>query len=169
MNGNERRQEILKMIQNSPNPVSGTFLAGKFSVSRQVIVQDIALLRAADYDIISTNRGYLCQTPAMVSRVFYVYHTDKDMERELNLIVDCGGIAEDVFIKHGVYGHLQAQLGIRSRKQVKEFVEDIGEGKSSPLKNLTSGFHYHTVLADSQQTLDLIEEGLFREGFLKKE
>ena len=166
MSGNERRKEILKAIQENSGPVSGAVLAKRFSVSRQVIVQDEALLRAADYDIISTNRGYICRTPVQVSRVFYVYHTDKDIEKELNVIVDCGGVAEDVFVRHGVYGQLQAPLNIRSRKQVRELVEDIGAGKSSPLKNLTSGYHYHTVSADSEKTLQLIEEELKNAGFL---
>lgn len=169
MSGEERRKEILKTIQESAGPVPGAALAKQFAVSRQVIVQDVALLRAAAYDIISTNRGYVCRTPALVSRVFYVNHTDRDIERELNVIVDCGGIVEDVFVRHGVYGRLSARLDIRSRRQVLELVRDISSGKSSPLKNLTSGYHYHTVSADSEQTLQLIGEGLRREGFLAQE
>ncbi|MGI6069747.1 MAG: transcription repressor NadR [Blautia sp.] len=168
MSGEERRQEILTMIQKNPQPISGSALAKSFAVSRQVIVQDIALLRAAQYDIISTTRGYICKTPAMASRVVKVNHTDKEIEEELNIIVDFGGFVKDVFVRHGVYGQLSAKLSIRSRKQVQELVEDISSGKSSPLKNITSGYHYHTILADSEQTLDLIEEELGKRGFLAK-
>lgn len=169
MSGEERRREILKKIQENPNPISGAALAKSFAVSRQVIVQDIALLRAADYDIISTNRGYICKTPVLASRIFKVNHTDNDIEDELNIIVDFGGIAQDVFVRHRVYGQLRAQLGIRSRKQVRALVEDIGSGKSHPLKNVTSGYHYHTVLADSEDTLDCIEEELKKKGYLIKQ
>lgn len=166
MNGEERRQEILTMIQQNPEPISGSSLAKSFAVSRQVIVQDIALLRAAQNDIISTNRGYICKMPVMVRRVIKVNHADTEIEEELNTVVDFGGVVEDVFVRHGVYGQLRAQLSIRSRIQVRALVEDIGNGKSSPLKNVTSGYHYHTILADSQQTLDLIEDELRKKGFL---
>lgn len=90
MVGEMRRQEILKYIAGSRKPVSGTKLAELFQVSRQVIVQDIALLRAADYDIISTNRGYLCGALKKAERVFHVFHRDDQIEAELNAIVDCG-------------------------------------------------------------------------------
>ena len=79
MNGEERRKEILKFIGQSPKPVSGTELAKQFDVSRQVIVQDVALLRAQNQDILSTHRGYVLQTPAFASRVIYVCHTDKEI------------------------------------------------------------------------------------------
>ena len=59
MTGSERRDQIIKRIQESQVPVSGTQLAKEYEVSRQVIVQDIALIRAAGHKIISTNRGYI--------------------------------------------------------------------------------------------------------------
>ena len=166
MNGEKRRQEILNFIKQSPEPVSGTKLASVFQVSRQVIVQDIALLRAQNQDIISTHKGYVCHTPVMVSRVFYVCHTDKEIQKELNLIVDCGGKSADVFIHHEIYGCLRAELSLDSRKKIREFVNGIESGKSSPLKNITSGYHYHTVFADSENILDDIEEELAQNGFL---
>ena len=100
------------------------------------------------------------------SRVFYVCHKDSEILEELNLIVDCGGKVEDVFIRHEVYGQLRADLSVDSRKKAAEFVRGIQGGQSSPLKNITSGYHYHTVLADSEQTLDEIAEELFKRGFL---
>lgn len=166
MSGEERREAILKVIRESSKPISGAALAKLYSVSRQVIVQDIALLRAADYEIISTNRGYICKMPSVANRVFKVSHTNAQIAEELNIIVDFGGIAEDVFVRHGVYGQLRAALNIRNRKQVQKLVEDISSGKSVPLYTVTSGYHYHTVLADSEETLDLIEAELGRKGFL---
>ena len=160
MVGEMRRQEILKYIADSRKPVSGTKLAELFQVSRQVIVQDIALLRAADYDIISTNRGYLCGALKKAERVFHVFHRDDQIEAELNAIVDCGGTVKDVFVQHEIYGELKAPLQISSRIQVRQFLEDIKSGKSKPLTNLTSGHHCHTVLADSDEILDLIGHSL---------
>lgn len=92
MSGKERREEILQRITNSKTPVSGAALAKSCEVSRQVIVQDIALIRAAGYDVIATNRGYICSSPVRETRVFEVNHTDEQMQDELNTIVDFGGV-----------------------------------------------------------------------------
>ena len=168
MTGSDRRQEILKNIKESDRPVSGSKLAKDYDVSRQVIVQDIALLRASGYDIISTNRGYVLEGQTCAERVFKVRHTDEQLETELCTIVDLGGQVKNVMVNHKVYGHIEAELGITSRRKVKEFLADIESGKSTPLKNITSDYHYHTVTADSEETLDLIEEELRKLGFLVK-
>lgn len=166
MTGSDRRQEILKNIKESDRPVSGSKLAKDYDVSRQVIVQDIALLRASGYDIISTNRGYVLEGQTCAERVFKVRHTDEQLETELYTIVDLGGQVKNVMVNHKVYGHIEAELGITSRRKVKEFLADIESGKSTPLKNITSDYHYHTVTADSEETLGMIEEELRKLGFL---
>ena len=166
MTGSDRRQEILKNIKESDRPVSGSKLAKDYDVSRQVIVQDIALLRASGYDIISTNRGYVLEGQTCAERVFKVRHTDEQLETELCTIVDLGGQVKNVMVNHKVYGHIEAELGITSRRKVKEFLADIESGKSIPLKNITSDYHYHTVTADSEETLGLIEGELRKLGFL---
>ena len=166
MTGSDRRQEILKNIKESDRPVSGSKLAKDYDVSRQVIVQDIALLRASGYDIISTNRGYVLEGQTCAERVFKVRHTDEQLEMELCAIVDLGGQVKNVMVNHKVYGHIAAELGITSRRKVKEFLADIESGKSTPLKNITSDYHYHTVTADSEETLGMIEEELRKLGFL---
>lgn len=166
MTGSERRTGILQQMKDSREPVSGTKLAAAYQVSRQVIVQDIALLRASGYDVISTNRGYILNQHSSCSRIFKVCHTDEKLEEELTMIVDQGGTVDNVMIRHEVYGELEAELGIRSRRDVKRFVDEIHSGKSSPLKNITSNYHYHRVSADSEETLDLIGETLKYHGFL---
>ncbi len=166
MTGQERRDAMIEMIRNSEKPVSGTALAKEFAVSRQVIVQDIALIRAAGYEVLSTHRGYLLGHKGAVTRIFKVSHTDEEIADELNLIVDLGGKVQDVQVNHKVYGRMKADLGIHSRKQVQDFVEEIRSGKSSPLKNITSNYHYHTVEADSEEVLDLIGEELNKRGYL---
>ena len=168
MTGSERREAIVSRIENSEAPVSGTALAASFGVSRQVIVQDIALIRAAGYEILSTNRGYILNRSAVVSRTFKVRHTDEQLEEELYSIVDLGGCVKNVMVNHKVYGHMEAPLNITSRRKAAEFIADIRRGKSSPLKNITSGYHYHVIEADSEETLDLIADMLEKKGFLVK-
>lgn len=169
MTGTERRKAIIEMMQKDHAPLSGTKLACVYGVSRQAIVQDIALIRAAGYDVISTNRGYILNAPIenkRAERIFKVNHTDEQMEDELCCIVDLGGCVVNTMVNHKVYGHLEAPLNIRSRRNVNEFMTDIYSGKSSPLKNVTSGYHYHTITADSEETIDLIEKALREKQFL---
>ena len=154
MNGSERREEIINEIKKNTAPVSAKKLAELYNVSRQIIVQDIALIRAAGYNIISTNRGYLLQGQTSTSRIFKVNHTDEQLEDELCSIVDLGGKIVDVRVHHKIYGVMEASLGLNSRKKVMEFMEDLRTGKSSPLKNITSGYHYHKVEAENEGILD---------------
>ena len=109
MTGAERRDAILNRIKNSEKPVAGRSLAEAYDVSRQVIVQDIALIRASGYDIISTNRGYILGRPSAVSRTFKVRHTDEQLEEELYSIVDLGGTVRNVMVNHKVYGQMEAR------------------------------------------------------------
>ena len=166
MNGQERRKLILKLLRESTAAVPGVQLAEKMNVSRQVIVSDVALLRAEGSDIISTNQGYVLTEKESVSRVFKVIHTDEDVEKELNLIVDLGGKVNEVFVYHRVYGVVRGDMNIRSRLDVKKFIADLTSGKSSLLKNITSGYHYHTVSAESNEILDMIQSELKEKGFL---
>ena len=100
--------------------------------------------------------------------MFKVIHADEQVEEELNLFVDLGGKVEDVFVFHKVYGVIKATMNIKSRRDVKKYMEEISTGKSTQLKNLTSGYHYHTITADDEQTLDMIQEELRQRGFLAK-
>ena len=166
MNGNQRRSLILETLENGRTPVSGTAFASRFHVSRQIIVSDIALLRASGYDIISTNRGYIINLPQEQKMEIKVLHSDSETADELSTIVDLGGTVRDVFVNHKIYGVLRADLNIRSRKNITDFLEDINNGKSAPLKNITSGYHYHTITAASRETLNLIYQELDRKGYI---
>lgn len=169
LNNRIRREEIKKLLNFSDRPLSGGRLAERFQVSRQVVVQDIALLRANGLDIISTNRGYVLQKQQVQhQRVFKVCHTEEETEKELNLVVDLGGRFLDVFVYHRAYGLIRTELKIRSRHDVAAYMEEISSGKSRELLNITSGYHYHTIEADSEEILDLIQERLQGMGFLAK-
>ena len=169
--GTTRRKELMKLLQNEMRPLSGTELARHFGVSRQVIVQDIALLRATDRNILSTNKGYVLYHPEQEeerSRRILASHHDKErMQEELYLMVDCGGYVCDVIVEHEIYGQLSADLILKNRRDVDEFIRKMGETADLPLKVLTGNSHLHTVEADSEKILDEIETRLAEKGFLK--
>lgn len=150
-------------------PISGGTLAKHFGVSRQIIVQDISVLKASGYGIISTHHGYVVHQTPLAERVFKIRHTTEQTEEELNLIVDLGGTVVDVFVWHKVYGKVEAKLNIFSRLQVKQFIEGVRSGKSSELMNITGGYHYHTVRAESEEILDQIEKALNAGNFIVPE
>ena len=166
MNGVERREKIVEYIKESKTPISGKQLAELFDVSRQVIVQDMALIRANGIEIVSTYLGYVIQSSKVASRIFRVHHTDEQLEEELCTIVDLGGMVKNVMVEHEIYGKLEAELQINSRHKVQAFVENMKNGKSSPLKNLTSNLHEHLVEAEDEKVLDMIEAQLREKGFL---
>ena len=166
MNGEARRNKIIELLKSNGSPLSGSKLATLVGVSRQVIVQDIALLRANGYDITSTTSGYILKAATSFSRVFKVIHSDEDTKDELSLIVDCGGHVDDVFVYHKIYNIVKAPMNINSRLDIEKFMDNLACGKSSLLKNVTSGYHYHTITADSEEILDYIHNKLEERGFL---
>lgn len=168
MDVEKRRSQILATLQNSNIPISGDALSRQLGVSRQIIVQDIAVLKAANYTILSTNRGYLLYpgTAAVTSRVFMVSHATDQIRDELYCIVDCGGIVKNVIVHHEVYGNITAELNINSRRDVDAFVKKVETSNAVPLKVLGGDIHSHLVVADSEGILDEIEKQLALHGFL---
>ena len=166
MKASDRRSEILSLIGNSQNPVSAGFLSEKYSVSRQVIVQDIALLRAQGYGVISTNRGYVLGTGTGAERVFKCRHTLQELVAESDVIISRGGKIEDISVNHRVYGKISARLELSAPRHAEELYCSLVSGASKPLMSVTDGYHYHTVSADSEEVLDDIESALRQAGFL---
>ena len=168
MSGEERRNAIIEILTQRTVPISGTELAKQLHVSRQVIVQDMALLRTANESIISTHRGYLYHPSNEIgySRIFKCCHDNEQTEAELNCIVDQGGVVENVFVHHKVYGRMEAPLNIRSRRDVQAFLETIRSGKSTLLMNITSNYHYHKITASEPNILNAIEQELIKHRFL---
>ena len=165
----ERRKAIANLLLSSTEAVSGGKLSEEFGVSRQIIVQDITVLKGSGYDILSTHNGYIIQRSPLKERVFKLHHTTEQTEDELNAIVDLGGSVVDVFVWHKVYGKMAAPLNIFSPLHVKQFIEGIRAGKSSELMNITGGYHYHTIRAESEDVLDKINEVLSRKGYIAPE
>ncbi|MGM9607323.1 MAG: transcription repressor NadR [Oscillospiraceae bacterium] len=165
MNSQERRIAVEARLRSAAAPLSATALAGEFHVSRQVIVGDVALLRASGVDIHATPRGYvLGSESAGVQAVLACTHTCEDMGRELTVMVDNGCEVLDVIVEHPVYGQLTGQLRLRSRHDVAEFLKKA-EG-ASPLSALTGGIHLHTVRCPDRETLERVTQALKAEGFL---
>ena len=162
----ERRKAIVNLLSASKTPISGGELSKQFNVSRQIIVQDITVLKGLGYEIFSTHHGYVLQKSPLVERVFKLKHTTEQTEDELNSIVDLGGTVVDVFVWHKVYGRISATLNIFSRLHVKQFLEGVRTGKSTELMNITGGYHYHTVRADSEAVLDRIGETLQEKNYI---
>ena len=172
MTGEMRRNQMLQLLQGCSEPISGAALARQFHVSRQVIVQDIALMRAEEKPILSTNRGYLCRSGReheQPMRVFYVRHRDSQVEEEFMTILELGGRILDVAVEHEIYGQLRADLLIESVQDARFFLERLAACRDNPLKALTGDCHYHTVSAPSEKLLDLIEAELRQKGFLQPE
>ena len=170
MTGDERRNRILQMLKTQDSPLSGTMLANEFHVSRQVIVQDIALMRAESHDILSTNRGYLYRREehqsTMPKRVFFVRHSTEQVLQEFLTITELGGKILDVVVEHEIYGQIRVDLLIENDRDAREFYEKLLSSRDNPLKVLTDDCHYHTVAAPSEKLLDLIGQALDDRGYL---
>ena len=169
MKAQERRKTIINILLSEDRPIPGGELSEKCGVSRQIIVQDIAVLKGQGFDILSTHNGYLVQKSPFKDRVFKVKHSTDQTEDELSTIVELGGTVVDVFVWHKVYGKMSAPLNIFSELQIKQFIEGIRAGKSTELMNITGGYHYHTVRAEKEETLDLIAEVLSEKGYVAPE
>ncbi len=169
MKVSERRKGIVNLLLSTKEPVSGSELAEKFNISRQIIVQDISVLKGTGYEILSTNQGYVMQKTPLAERVFKLKHTTEQTEDELSCIVDLGGTVVDVFVWHKVYGKIEAALNIFSPMHVRQFMEGVRTGKSSELMNITGGYHYHTIRAENEVVLDRIEQELNNRKYIVPE
>ena len=171
MTGEQRRTEIRRMLQQSQQPLTGTALANALHVSRQVIVQDIAMMRAEHLPILSTNKGYLLRPDDVrlqqPKRVFFVRHTTEQVLEEFMTVIDLGGRILDVAVEHELYGPIRADLLIENAQDARDFVTRLGACRDNPLKVLTDDCHFHTVAAPSEKLLDLIESELRSRGFLE--
>ena len=165
----ERRKAIVNLLLSSKEPLSGGELAQRFGISRQIIVQDITVLKGMGYEILSTSQGYVMQRSPLAERVFKVRHTTEQTEDELSCIVGLGGTVVDVFVWHKVYGRIEAALNIFSPMHVKQFMEGVRTGKSTELMHITGGYHYHTVRADNDAVLDRIEAALNGKNYIVPE
>ena len=181
-----RRSSLLDALRSADAPVSGGQLANALNVSRQIIVQDIALLREAGANIVATTKGYVLADAAQTAtqtttqnaaeqpaaaldepaRTFKVHHEVEQTRDELQTIIALGGRVHNVSISHRAYGRITAPLEVANQADIERFINDIESGKSSPLSTATSGYHYHLVSAPSDEVLEAIGRALADKGFL---
>ena len=166
MDAADRRTAILERMEGATTPLPAARLGEELGVSRQIIVGDVALLRASGHSIHATNRGYLLARPTTrPRRSLLVQHTRGQIPAELSAILDAGGAVIDVSIEHRLYGQITADLLIRNRRDLKAFLARLTT--SSSLAELTNGWHTHTIEADSEERLDEIARRLDALGFLR--
>ena len=166
--GEERRRGIEQILSQSPRPVSAAALARRFGVSRQIIVGDVALLRAAGGAIDATPRGYVARRAGTgLLRQVACRHAAADMEAELNIMVDNGCAVLDVAVDHPVYGQLTGGLHLKSRYDVQQFVSRCA--KVRPLSVLTEGIHLHTLACPDEAAWQRVKTALAQAGFLLEE
>ena len=161
----ERRNAIYQVL-SADTPISATALAGRFGVTRQVVVGDIALLRAEGRSVIATPRGYIIPVPDGFLRTIACVHNAAQTRDELNAMVDCGCTVIDVVVEHPVYGQLTAPLAISSRYDVEQFIEKMSSASASPLSALTEGIHLHTLSCPDAQVFDHLCDKLREMGML---
>ncbi len=170
MDAAERRRKILELLKTEKQPLSASAIAGRFQVSRQVIVGDIALLRAANVSISATPRGYILadenNRPGEIIHTIACRHDGKGLEEELYTIVDNGCGVLDVIVEHAVYGQLSGQLQIFSRYDADNFFKKLERDHASPLCDLTGGIHLHTISCRTEEAYERVMEELNAKGIL---
>jgi transcriptional regulator of NAD metabolism len=173
MDAGERRQEIINILNKSKDPVKGTELAEKLQVSRQVIVQDIAILRAKGENIFATPQGYLMpeiyEKDRLIKTIVCNHQNNYELEDELRTIVNLGGKIIDVIVEHPLYGEIKSQLQIGSRHDLMLFMDNLKTTKAEPLSSLTDGVHLHTIEVNSEEVFHKIREALSKKKYLIKE
>lgn len=171
MDAKQRRIKLLEKLKNAGGPLTGAWLAKELSVSRQVIVGDFAILRAAGTKVYATPQGYLLPTvesSKAIKVTLVCKHDRKGLEQELAIIIDNGGKVLDVIVEHPVYGDLTANLMLSSRRDLTELLRKIDSSKAEQLSSITGGVHIHTVEVPDWETASRIKNELKIKGILLK-
>ena len=170
MNAAQRRESILKRLSGAEAPVSASALAALLGVSRQIVVGDVALLRAGGAQIDATPRGYQLH-PAQkgyVGILACVHSTEEEMRTELYTVVDQGGIVVDVAVENPLYGELRGNLNLASRYDVDHFIQQAADTPECLLSRMTGGVHLHTLSCPTPEAFRRIEAALDAKGLLYK-
>jgi transcriptional regulator of NAD metabolism len=169
MKTEDRRKQLLELLSDAQEPVKASDLAKRFGVSRQIIVGDIAILRAGGEDITPTPHGYMMENSAAKggnTTVLACRHSYEDTVDELYRIVDNGGKVIDVTVEHPVYGELRGLLNVESRYDADVFAEKLRENNAQTLSSITGGIHLHTISYRDDESLKRIKQSLDEGGYL---
>lgn len=168
MNSKERRKYIEELLIKSNEPQKGSTIAKDLGITRQVIVKDIAILRAEGKNIIATPEGYIIpkQQRNSIRRILALSHKTEDIQHELECIVKFGGIIQDVIVEHPLYGEIKGMLMIKNLYDIQSFMAKLKEFKAEPLSILTGGVHLHTIEAENENMMNSIVHELKEKGYL---
>ena len=166
MTAAQRRSTIYQQLLSAETPISAAALAQRFSVTRQVVVGDIALLRAEGHSITATPRGYMIPAETGLRRTIACHHSAEDTQRELFAMVDCGCTVVDVIVEHPVYGQLTAPLALSCRYDVEQFIQRMETSHAQPISALTGGVHLHTLSCPNEEVFAYLKATLADMGML---
>ena len=171
MDGEARRKKIMEILEEGTRPISGTELSKMLGVSRQIVVGDVALMRAANSSIIATNKGYILDRAdkAVSSIRLRFRHKPEDIFDELCTITDLGARVKNIEISHPVYGEVSVDINVNSRVEAKEYAQAMMETSASHLSSLTGNYHFHEISADNELTLLRVQKALNDKGYLVKQ
>ena len=162
MSSNERRERLLQILKKSDEPVKGSELSAELQVSRQVVVKDIALLRASGIEILATSSGYIILNP--VKDEFKIkcknHNSDEELDDELQTIIDLGGRVKDVIVEHPTYGVLKAELNVSTNRDLKKFMEKATTNEFKQLSVLSPDYHIHTIEVSNKDIFEEIKKEL---------
>ncbi|KNF07013.1 3H domain-containing protein [Gottschalkia purinilytica] len=168
MNTEDRRRTMWNILQREEKPIKGTKLAEEFNVSRQVIVQDIALLRAEGFDIIATPQGYVIpkyKENNIIKKIVTKHFNLEEMEEELRIMIDYGARVLDVIVEHPIYGEIKGILDIGYKEELDSFMKKLRQQKAEPLSSLTDGIHIHTIEVPSEENFNKIKDKLKEKNY----
>lgn len=169
MRKEERRRKILDLLSKSNSAISGERLAETFGVTRQVIVQDISVLRSMNYDITSLSRGYiLSRRNEGTKRMVAVKHSKERIREELMCVVQNGGTVLDVIVEHPVYGEIRGNINVSNEDEVERFMGMFETSFAVPLLSLSNGVHLHTIMAKDEEDIERIISVLDKNKFILK-
>ena len=167
MNSESRREFIIKALKENEHSISAAALAKLCNVTRQIIVADIALLRASGHRIVADNKGYKLQfVKAECMKRILVKHGKDDVSNEFYAVVDNGGKVLDVIVDHSIYGKISVELNISSRYEADEFVSKLDKTNANPLSLLTEGVHIHTIEVPNEEAYIRIKNALIKLNIL---
>ena len=167
MSSIDRRENILKLLLESNEPLKGSIIAKKYSVTRQVIVKDIAILRAKGKSIIATPDGYIInKNEHKIKVIIAVTHTEEEMFDEMNIVIKYGGRIENVIVEHPLYGEITGMLMIKNYNELNKFIQKYQEQRAKLLSVLTNGVHLHTISAENEDDINLIISELKKRNFI---
>lgn len=167
MNSIERREDIMKLLLDSLVPIKGTDIADKYNVTRQVIVKDIAILRAKGFNIMATPDGYIVnRIDGKVKTIIAVKHNESEMFDEMSTVIKYGGTIEDVIVEHSLYGEIKGILMVKNLNELNKFIAKYSSQEGHLLSVLTNGVHLHTISAETIEDIESIISELKDKKFI---